>query len=74
MQWKEATPFGFDRKWMETKITWSEFPNWGKAIVEQMLVLKERYKSKSAGLWKSQSGMQVGKLTIWVRPFETEKL
>ena len=29
-----------------------------------------RKKSKRAGLWESQSGIQVGKLTIWVRSFE----
>ena len=31
-------------------------------------------KSKRAGLWESQSGIQVRKLSIWVRSFETEKL
>ena len=31
-------------------------------------------KSKIAGLWESQPGMWVGKLTIWVRSFEIEKL
>ena len=60
---------------METETaTWSEFPNGGKAIVEQMLALEERKKSKRAGLWELQSGIQVGKLTIWVRLFEIEKL
>ena len=33
-----------------------------------------RKKSKSAGLWQSQSRIQVGKLTMWVRSFEIEKL
>ena len=33
-----------------------------------------RKKSKRAGLWESQSGIRVGKLTIWVRSFEIEKL
>ena len=33
-----------------------------------------RNKSKRAGLSKSQSGIQVGKLTTWVRSFEIEKL
>ena len=61
-------------KSMETeKTTWSEFPNAGKAIVEQILVSEEINKSKRAGLWESQSGIQVGKLTIWVRSFEIEK-
>ena len=31
-------------------------------------------KSKRAGLWESQSGIPEGKLTIWVRLFEIEKL
>ena len=33
-----------------------------------------RKKSKRAKLWESQSGIQVGKLTIWMRLFEIEKL
>ena len=56
------------------KTTWSEFPNEGKAIVEQILASEEINKSKRAGLWESQSGIRVGKLTIWVRSFEIEKL
>ena len=59
---------------METEITWSEFPIGAKAIVEQILASKEGNKSKGAGLWESQSGIQVGKLTIWVRLLEIEKL
>ena len=60
---------------METETaTWSEFPNGGKAIVEQILASEDRNKSKRAGLWESQSGIQVGKLTIWVRSFEIEKV
>ena len=35
---------------METEIA-AEFPNGGKAIVEQILVLEERNKPKRAGLW-----------------------
>ena len=65
----------FDGKSMETETTtWSEFPNGGKAIQEQMLASEERNKSKRAGLWESQSGIHVGKLTTWVRSFEIEKL
>ena len=45
---------------------------WREAIVEQTLASEERSKSKKAGLCESQSGILVGKLTIWVRPFETE--
>ena len=44
------------------------------AIVEQMLVSEERSKSQRAELWGSQSGIPVGKLTIWVSSFEIEKL
>ena len=35
---------------METETTISEFPNGGKAIVEQILASEERKKSKGAGL------------------------
>ena len=54
--------------------TWSEFPNGGEAIVEQILGSEERNKSKRAGLWEPQSWIRVGKLTIWVRSFAMEKL
>ena len=52
--------------------TWSEFPNGGKATIEQILASEEINKSKRAGLWESQSEIPVGKLTIWVRSFETK--
>ena len=52
--------------------TWSEFSNRGKAIVEQILVLEEINKSKRAGLWESQSGIRVEKLTISDRKIVTE--
>ena len=65
----------FDGESMETDTTtWSEFPNGGKTIVEQILASEEINKSKTAGLWESQSGIWVGKLTIWVRLFEKEKV
>ena len=68
MQWNGASSFGFDSKSMETEATkWSEFPNVGKAIVEQMLASDGRNKSKRVGLWESQSGIQAGKTTVWVR-------
>ena len=54
--------------------TWSEFPNGGKAIVKQILLSEEINESKRAGLWKSQSRIKVGNLTIWGRSFVTEKL
>ena len=59
---------------METETTWSEFPNGGKATVEQILESEERKKSKRAGLWEPLSGIWVGKLIAWVRSFEIEKL
>ena len=60
---------------METETApWSEFPNGGKTIAEQMLASEERDQSKRTGLWESQSGIRVGKLTIWVKSFEIEKL
>ena len=75
MWWNSASCCEFDGKSMETEtITWSEFPNGGKAIVEQILASEERNKSKRAGLWESQSEIRVEKLTIWVRSFEIEKL
>ena len=47
---------------METETaTLSEFPNGGKAIVEQILVSEKRNKSRRAGLSESQSRIQVGK-------------
>ena len=65
----------FDGKSMETvTTTWSEFPNGGKVIVEQIITSEKRNRSKRARLWKSQSEIQIGKLTIWVRSFEIQKL
>ena len=55
----------FDGKSKETETTtWSEFPRGGEVIAEQLLASEEINKSKGAGLWESQSGIQVGKLTI----------
>ena len=51
-----------------------ESPNEAKAIVEQILVSRERNESNRAGLWVSQSGVQLGKLTIWVSVFEIGNL
>ena len=68
MWWNRVSCFEFIGKSMETETTtWSEFPNGGKVIVEQILASEERNKSKRAGLWEPQSGIWVGKLTIWVR-------
>ena len=58
--------------WMETEATtWSQFSNCKKTTVKQILASEE---INRAGLWESQSGIRVGKLTIWVRSFEIEKL
>ena len=51
-----------------------EFPKGGKTFLEQILASEVRNKSKRAGLWQSQSGIRVGKLTIWIRPFAIKKL
>ena len=37
----------FDGKAMETETTWSEIPNGGKAIVEQIIASEERNQRKS---------------------------
>ena len=75
MQLIEGYHCEYDGKSMENEtITWSEFPNGRKTITKQILASEKRNKSKRAGLGESQSGIQVGKLTIWVRSFETEKL
>ena len=76
MQWNEIYHFEYDWKSMETEtsFTWSEFANAGIAIEEQILAPEEINKSKRAGLCESQSRIHVGKLTIWVMPFEIEKL
>ena len=49
------------------KNTWSGFPNGEKAITVHILASEEIYKFKRAGLWMSQSSIQVGKLITWVR-------
>ena len=75
MRWNRASHCEYDGKSMEIETTtWSEFSNGGKAIVEQILVSEERKKFKRAGLWESQPGMWVGKLTMWVRSIEIGKL
>ena len=75
MQWNGASHCEFEGKSMKTETTtWSELPNGEKAIVERILVPEERNKSKREGLWKPQSGIWLGKLNIWVRSFEIEKL
>ena len=69
MRWNGASYLEF--VWKETETTrWSEFPNKGKDIVEQILALEEINKSRWAGLWELQSGIWVRELTIWVKPVE----
>ena len=71
---KQGIPFWV---WWKVNGNWDNMiriTNGGKVIVEQILALDERKKSKRAGLWNSQWGIQEGKLTIWVRSFEIEKL
>ena len=58
---------------METETTIWEFPNGGKAIAEQTLASEDRNKCKRVGLLESQSGMRVGKWTIWVSSYEIQK-
>ena len=42
--------------------TWSEFPNGGKVIVEEILASESKKKSKRVELWESQPGILVEKL------------
>ena len=55
MQSNGASCCEYGEKSMETDITTSEFPNGGKAIVEQILASEEINKSKRAGL----------RITVW---------
>ena len=58
----------FDRKSMETETkAWLELPK-RKSLRTNTSI--RRKKSKRVGLWESQSGIWVGKLTNWVRSFE----
>ena len=67
MPWNWVSNCMFDRKLMETETTtWSEFPNGGKAIIEQILVSEE--------INPKEQDFENGKVTIWVRSFEKEKL
>ena len=43
-------------------VTWSEFPNGGKVIVEEILAAESRKKSKRVELWELQPGILVEKL------------
>ena len=74
MDWNGKSCWEYDGKSMETETTTSEFPNGGKSIVEHLLAWEERNKSKRVGPWESQSGIWVGKLTIWVRSFKIKNI
>ena len=73
MQWNGASRCEYNGKSIETDTTTrAEFANGGNHYRTNTSV--RRIKSKRAGLWESQSETQVGKLTIWVRLLEIEKL
>ena len=56
----------YDGKSMETVTTkCSEFPNGGKAVVEQILASEEINKSKTAELWELQSGILKMTSQVW---------
>ena len=75
MRWKRASCFEFMGISMKTETkTWSKFTNGQRGIIEQILESEERKKSKRAGVQESQSGNQVGKLTIWESSFQIKKL
>ena len=66
MQWKGASPFEFEGKSTEAETaTRSKFPNWGKAIVEQMLVRrkKEIEESRTARLTVKDPSRKVNHLS-----------
>ena len=54
MRWNRASCCEYDGKSMGTETTSrSEFPNGGKAIVEQILASEETHISKRTELWES---------------------
>ena len=57
--------------WDNNMITISQ---WRGSFVEQILASEDRNKSIRVGLWESQSGIPVGKLTIWVRSFKIRSI
>ena len=70
---KSSTSFEFEGKSIENEATaWQEFPIGGRATVEKELGSEETKKSKRIGLWESQLGILVGKLTNRVRSNEME--
>ena len=55
MQWNRAFRFEFIGNSVVTETTWSEFPNGGKAIVEEMLASEEE---------KTPKG-KIMRITVW---------
>ena len=53
-------------------ITWSEFPDQGKATIEEILGPEVKKKSQRTELWEPQSGIHEETLTIWERKIMTE--
>ena len=59
MQWNGLFRCKYGGKSMKTETTTlSKFPNGGKTIVEQILALEVRNKSKRVRPWESQAGIQ----------------
>ena len=67
MPWSGAFRCEFDGKSMETETTtWYEFPNGGKAIVEQIPASEERNKSKRVWVLKGLSlGLGFERFEFW---------
>ena len=65
--WNGVFHFEFDGMLMEVE-TWSEFSSGKNTSV------RRKKKPKRAGWWESQSGIWLGRLTIWVRSFEIQTL
>ena len=64
--------------WWKVNGTWDNnmirISQWRQSHWRTNTSVRKRNKSKRAGLWESQSGIQVKKLIIWVRLFGVEKL
>ena len=53
MRWNRPYCCEFDEKLIKTKTIWSEFPNGGEAIEEQILASEEMKRFKRERLWES---------------------
>ena len=69
----ETSHFEFDGKSTKTETTpWREFPNRGKAIVEQIIAPEERSKSKRAGQTNHLSTVNRDRKVIsWMYMYDT---